>query len=55
MKNPNIAKVLKAYRKLNKYTVVDLAVKLDEHKLQVAPKTIYSWENGTTSQTQTHC
>ncbi len=48
MKNPNIAKVLKAYRKLNKYTVVDLAVKLDEHKLQVAPKTIYSWENGTT-------
>lgn len=41
MKNPNIAKVLKAYRKLNHYSVEDLVLKLENHNLSVAPKTIY--------------
>ncbi len=48
MKNPNISKVLKAYRKLNHYSVNDLVIKLEEHKLPVAPKTIYGWESGQT-------
>ncbi len=43
MKNPNISKVLKAYRKLNHYSVNDLVIKLEDYKLPVAPKTIYGW------------
>ena len=46
MKNPNIAKVLKAYRKLNHYSVEDLVLKLENYNLSVAPKTIYGWEGG---------
>ena len=48
MKNPNISKVLKAYRKLNHYSVNDLVIKLEDYKLPVAPKTIYGWERGQT-------
>ena len=48
MKNPNISKVLKAYRKLNHYSVNDLVLKLEDHHLPVAPKTIYGWESGQT-------
>ena len=48
MKNPNISKVLKAYRKLNHYSVNDLVIKLEDHNLPVAPKTIYGWESGQT-------
>ncbi len=48
MKNPNISKVLKTYRKLNHYSVNDLVLKLEDHHLPVAPKTIYGWESGQT-------
>lgn len=48
MKNPNISKVLKAYRKLNHYSVNDLVVKLEDHNLPVAAKTVYGWESGQT-------
>lgn len=48
MKNPNIARVLKEYRKLNHYSVEDVAKKLEEYQLFFATKTIYGWENGQT-------
>lgn len=48
MKNPNISKVLKTYRKLNHYSVNDLVVKLEDNNLPVAPKTVYGWESGQT-------
>ena len=48
MKNPNISKVLKTYRKLNHYSVNDLVIKLEDHNLPVAPKTVYGWESGQT-------
>lgn len=48
MKNPNISKALKAYRKLNHYSVSDIVVKLAENHLSVAEKTIYGWECGRT-------
>ena len=48
MKNPNIAKVLKEYRKLNHYSVEDVVLKLEENNLPFATKTIYGWENGQT-------
>ena len=48
MKNPNISKVLKAYRKLNQYSVNDLVIKLEENHLPVAAKTVYGWESGQT-------
>lgn len=48
MKNPNIAKVLREYRKLNHYSVEDVVLKLEENHLPFAAKTIYGWENGQT-------
>lgn len=48
MKNPNISKVLKDYRKLNHYTVNDLVLKLEDNDLPVAAKTVYGWESGQT-------
>lgn len=48
MKNPNIAKVLKDYRKLNHYSVEDVVLKLEENHLPFASKTIYGWESGQT-------
>lgn len=49
MKNPNIAKTLKYYRKKNKLSVADVAQKLDEvSSMPVAIKTIYGWESGQT-------
>ena len=46
MKNPNIAKVLKEYRKLNHYSVEDVVIKLKDHNLPFAVKTVYGWESG---------
>ena len=46
MKNPNIAKVLKEYRKKNKYAVKDVSIMLKERSIKAAPKTIYGWESG---------
>lgn len=48
MKNPNISKVLKAYRKLNHYTVNDVVLRLGDNNLPVAAKTVYGWESGQT-------
>lgn len=48
MKNPNIAKVLKEYRKLNHYSVEDVVLRLEEEQLPFAAKTIYGWESGQT-------
>lgn len=46
MKNENIAKVLKHYRKQNHLSVKEVAEKLKERSLIVAEKTIYGWESG---------
>ncbi len=46
MKNQKIAAVLKQYRKLNEYSVNEVAIKLQTYSLKVAPKTIYGWESG---------
>ncbi len=48
MKNPNIAKVLKAYRKQNHYTINDIVLRLESNHLPVASKTVYGWESGQT-------
>ncbi len=49
MKNPNIAKTLRYYRKSNKLSVAQVAEKLDEiSPVSVAQKTIYGWEGGQT-------
>ena len=46
MKNENIAKVLKEYRKHNNLSVKDVSERLNEKSLVVAEKTIYGWESG---------
>ena len=46
MKNDKIAKVLKAYRKQNQYTINDVALFLEKKDIKVASKTIYGWESG---------
>jgi transcriptional regulator with XRE-family HTH domain len=34
------------YRKRNHYSVKDVSIRLMEHDIDVAPKTIYGWESG---------
>lgn len=48
MKNPKIAKKLKEYRKLNHYSVDDVAEYLHHKNIDIATKTIYGWESGQT-------
>ncbi len=48
MKNPNIAAMLKYYRKLNQLSVNEVSDILKEHHNDAAPKTIYGWESGHT-------
>lgn len=48
MKNPNIARILKYYRKLNGYSVDEVSNILRENNNYAAPKTIYGWESGHT-------
>lgn len=48
MKNPNIAQVLKYYRKLNEISVNEVSNILKENNNYAAPKTIYGWESGQT-------
>ena len=46
MKNEQIGKMLKKYRKLNQLTVNDVMLELAEkYGLNVAEKTIYGWES----------
>lgn len=49
MKNEYIPKVLKEYRKMNRYTVKDVSLMLADRSLTAAPKTIYGWESGQAS------
>lgn len=51
MRNELIPKVLKEYRKRNHYSVKDVSIRLMEHDIDVAPKTIYGWESGHTALT----
>lgn len=46
MGNEYIPKILKEYRKKNHFTVKDVSLMLHEYSIDVAPKTIYGWENG---------
>lgn len=46
MRNEQIPKVLREYRKLNRYSIKDVALMLHEHDFDVAQKTIYGWEGG---------
>lgn len=46
MKNDNIAKKLKFYRKQNNLSVHDVACQLSIDQNVVADKTIYGWESG---------
>ena len=55
MKNPNIAKVLKEYRKQNHYSVEDVVFKLEEQNLPFATKTIYGWEADRPSRMRIRC
>lgn len=46
MKNNKIGEFLKTYRKINRWTVEDVSVKLKElYGLNIAEKTIYGWES----------
>ena len=46
MRNQNIAKVLKEYRKRNHLSVNDVSILLEDRSFTAAPKTIYGWESG---------
>ena len=52
MRNELIPKVLKEYRKRNHYSVKDVSIRLMEHDIDVAPKTIYGWESGQAQPTE---
>ena len=46
MKNPNIARALRYYRKLNNLSVDDVSDYLNAPNIPAKSKTIYGWENG---------
>lgn len=46
MRNENISRGLKEYRKRNQFTVKEVSLMLHKRSLEVAPKTIYGWESG---------
>lgn len=48
MKNPKIAEKLKQYRKINNFSVEDVAEYLRTKNVDIATKTIYGWESGQT-------
>lgn len=52
MKNEQIGKVLKKYRKINALSVEDVVLELSEkYGVNVAEKTIYGWESNQSSPT----
>lgn len=52
MKNEQIGKVLKKYRKLNALSVDDVILELSEkYGVNVAEKTVYGWESNQSSPT----
>ena len=48
MKDDRIARALKYYRTLNKRSINDIIIFLNEHEYPVSEKTVYAWENGST-------
>lgn len=48
MKHEKIAKILRQYRKQQHMSVQDVVVRLNQEEVNVSPKTVYAWENGTT-------
>lgn len=46
MKNPNIARALRYYRKLNNLSVDEVSDYLNAQNITAKSKTIYGWENG---------
>lgn len=52
MRNQNIAKVLKEYRKRNHLSVNDVSILLEDRSFTAAPKTIYGWESDRQIQAQ---
>lgn len=46
MRNSQIPRILKEYRKQNNFSVSDVSLMLHERSIDVAPKTIYGWESG---------
>lgn len=48
MRNPNIARVLKYYRKLYNLSIKDIREHLYSKGIDVKEKTIYGWESGRT-------
>lgn len=46
MKNTNISKILKEYRKRSQLSVKQVSTLLRDKSVNVAEKTIYGWENG---------
>lgn len=48
MRNPNFSRILKYYRKLNRYKVSDIAEIFQQRGENIAVKTIYGWESGQT-------
>ncbi|MBR1864917.1 MAG: helix-turn-helix transcriptional regulator [Lachnospiraceae bacterium] len=46
MKNTNLGRMLRYYRKANMYSVKQVVEKLSrEYDTNISPKTLYSWEN----------
>lgn len=49
MKNPNLGRMLRYYRKAKCYSVQQVVDKLKkEYGISISPKSVYSWENGQT-------
>lgn len=49
MKNPNLGRMLRYYRKAKHYSVQQVVDKLKTgYDISLSPKSIYSWENGQT-------
>lgn len=48
MKNELIAKTLRYYRQQRQLSVLDVTNLLKDKEILLSPKTIYSWEKGTT-------
>ena len=46
MKNPNIARALRYYRKMNNLSVDEVSDYLNAQNIPAKSKTIYGWENG---------
>ena len=47
MKNSNLGRILRYYRKAKRYSVQEIVDKFkNDYDISISPKTIYGWENG---------